>query len=83
MRCQLTVTAEICLVVLLASSASGVEPDETTTEFCLDGEFDIGIRLQGMLPEQSEKYPTRFCVVTDDETKRVHFSAWGNSNPDN
>jgi glyoxylase-like metal-dependent hydrolase (beta-lactamase superfamily II) len=82
MRCQLTVTAGISLVLLLGSSASGAEPDETTTEFCLDGEFDIGIRLQGMLPEQSEKYATRFCVVTDDETKRVHFSAWGNSNPD-
>lgn len=51
-------------------------------EFCLDGEFDLGLRLQGLAPEAGEVYPVRFCVVTEEEGLRVHFTGEGQSNPD-
>lgn len=51
-------------------------------QFCLAGEFDLGLRLQGMTPEPGEFYPVRFCVVTATDGERVHFSATGRSNPD-
>lgn len=53
-----------------------------TTEFCLEGELDLGVRLQGTNPGAGEFVPARFCVVTDDETDRVRFAAEGRSNPD-
>ena len=53
-----------------------------TTEFCLDGEFDLGARYQGLTPESGEFYPARWCVITEDDSERVRFSASGNSNPD-
>ena len=51
------------------------------TEFCLDGEFDLGARYQGLNPEAGEFYPARWCVTTDD-TNRVLLAMSGNSNPD-
>lgn len=53
-----------------------------TTEFCLDGDLDLGARYQGMRPESGEFYPTSWCVITEDDTHRVLFSGSGRSNPD-
>lgn len=53
-----------------------------TEEFCLDGEFDLGARLQGERPEGSEFVETRWCVTTEDGDGRVLFYGRGRSNPD-
>ena len=53
-----------------------------TTEFCLDGRFDLGARLQGMEPAAGEFYPTSFCVTTEDNSDRALFVGRGRSNPD-
>lgn len=52
-----------------------------TTEFCLDGELDLGARYQGLRPEAGEFYPARWCVTTD-SSNRVLLGISGNSNPD-
>ena len=49
-------------------------------EFCLDGEFDLGARYQGLRPAGGESYPARFCYVV--ESDRVLFESRGHSNPD-
>ena len=54
----------------------------TLTEFCLNGEFDLGTRYQGLNPSPGEFTPTRWCVVTDDESDNVLFATEGRSNPD-
>ena len=59
-----------------AVSAAGV------TEFCLDGDFDLGARYQGTDPQSGEFYPTTWCVTTEDNSYRVLFSGAGRSNPD-
>ncbi|MDJ0911858.1 MAG: MBL fold metallo-hydrolase [Woeseiaceae bacterium] len=64
--------------LLLLPSAAQAE----TTEFCLEGEFDLGLRLQGLTPASGEWYATTWCVITEDESERVMFSARGNANPD-
>ncbi len=53
-----------------------------TTEFCLDGQFDLGARLQGMEPAAGERYPTSFCITTDERSERALFIGRGQSNPD-
>lgn len=53
-----------------------------TTEFCLDGEFDLGARYQGHAAEAGELYPARWCVTTDDSSDRALLAMSGNSNPD-
>ena len=72
-------TAGLTLVLL---SATVDTLAEGATEFCLEGEFDLGARYQGIEPGAGESYPTTWCISTDDETDRVHFSAVGNSNAD-
>ena len=52
-----------------------------TTEFCLEGEFNLGFRLQGYRIAD-EWVPTNWCVITDDDSMRVLFSATGKSNTD-
>ena len=52
------------------------------TEFCLEGEFDLGARYQGTRPEAGETYPTTWCVTTEKATSRVLFHGSGRSNPD-
>lgn len=75
--CCTVKTLLLMLVPLLpAAAAAG------TTEFCLDGEFDLGARLQGHVPQAVEWYPARWCVVTEDESERVYFEASGKANPD-
>jgi glyoxylase-like metal-dependent hydrolase (beta-lactamase superfamily II) len=59
----------------------GAPAQAQTTEFCLDGEFDLGARYQGLRPEAGEFYPARWCV-TSDESDRVLLGISGNSNPD-
>ncbi len=68
----------VTLLFLLASSGALAE----TTEFCLDGELDLGTRYQGLRPAAGEFYETTWCVVTEDESDRVMFSGAGRSNPD-
>ncbi|MDX1516407.1 MAG: MBL fold metallo-hydrolase [Woeseiaceae bacterium] len=51
-------------------------------EFCLDGEFDLGARYQGLAPAAGELYPTRWCVISDEASGRVFFAGSGRSNPD-
>lgn len=53
-----------------------------TTEFCLDGEFNLGARYQGTEPGADEFVPTVWCVVTEDGSERAVFSVTGKSNPD-
>jgi hypothetical protein len=53
-----------------------------TTEFCLDGEFDLGARYQGLSPGPGEFYPAHWCVTTADDSDNVLLSMSGNSNPD-
>jgi glyoxylase-like metal-dependent hydrolase (beta-lactamase superfamily II) len=51
-------------------------------EFCLNGEFDLGMRLQGMRPSGGEFSASSWCVITEDGSDRVHFYISGQSNPD-
>lgn len=51
-------------------------------EFCLDGEFDLGARYQGMHPEPGEFSDATWCVITESDTGRVRFQGRGRSNPD-
>lgn len=71
-----------CLLILLSASASPALVAGGTTEFCLEGEANLGARYQGMVPGADEFVPTRWCVVTEDDSKRVLFSGSGKSNPD-
>jgi hypothetical protein len=73
------IQSALAAVLVFALSATG---HTETTEFCLDGEFDLGARYQGLAPESGEFYPARWCVTTDDESDRVLLSMSGNSNPD-
>ena len=57
-------------------------PAATRSKFCLHGEFDLGVRLQGMRPEPGEASTATWCVTTEDDSPRVHFRASGRSNPD-
>ncbi len=68
----------LCAALLLAPVPGLAD----TTEFCLDGEFDLGARYQGTSPEPGEFYPARWCVTTDDQSDRVLLSMSGQSNPD-
>ena len=71
----------LAIAAVLAGSLP-VTAAATTTEFCLDGEFDLGARYQGLRPAAGEFYPARWCVISDDETGRVLLSISGHSNPD-
>lgn len=57
-------------------------PAFAATEFCLEGELDLGARYQGMHPAPGEFYSTSWCIVTEDGTGRVRFRGSGNFNPD-
>ena len=68
-----------CLVCFF--SISQTYADEAV-EFCLVGELDLGTRLQGYRPHPGEWVDTTWCVVTEDASDRVYFSATGKPNPD-
>ena len=70
------------LLVPLLSLLSPLAVASGATEFCLDGEANLGARYQGSEPGVDEFVPTRWCVVTEDDTGRVLFSGRGKSNPD-
>ena len=70
------------LLIPLISLLPPLAVAEVATEFCLDGEFNLGARFQGMDPAVDEFVPTRWCVVTEDGSDRVLFSGQGKSNPD-
>jgi glyoxylase-like metal-dependent hydrolase (beta-lactamase superfamily II) len=75
-------TAFILLFFMTANAISNDVVDDGGVEFCLQGEFDLGARYQGIHPKPGEFYPTRFCVITANDSNRVHFKAEGASNPD-
>jgi len=52
------------------------------TRLCVEGDFDLGARMQGMSPAKSEVYPLRWCVVTEAESERAYVEIAGHSNPD-
>lgn len=60
----------------------GCTETSNVVKFCLDGEFDLGARYQGMYPAAGERYATSYCYVADDKSGRVQFSGDGQSNPD-
>ena len=70
------------LLVPLFSLVSPFAMADGATEFCLDGEFNLGARYQGMDPGADEFVATRWCVVTEDDSERVLFAGRGKSNPD-
>lgn len=70
------------IFLLVASTLVPAAATGATTEFCLDGRFDLGARLQGMAPAAGELHPTSFCVTTDDSSDRALFIGRGQSNPD-
>ncbi|MGI9247473.1 MAG: hypothetical protein ACR2QI_00570, partial [Woeseiaceae bacterium] len=76
-----TLSASMVAFITLAS-ASGCSETRTATEFCLDGEFDLGARFQGMHPAAGERYTTRFCYIIEDGEDHVMFHGKGKSNPD-
>lgn len=90
LACLIAVQACIMLPRMLLIALLPVMPGIVATanaqgiahEFCLDGEFDIGARLQGMTPDPGEFSPSRWCVITEDSGDRVQFSADGRANPD-
>lgn len=65
--------------VLLLFSAFGA--NASTTEFCVKGEFNLGLRMQHHRMADAWE-PTSWCVITDDATGRALFSMVGKSNPD-
>ncbi len=73
-------TARFLLLSISTLLASAVHADQT--EFCLNGEFNLGARYQGSEPGVDEFVPTRWCVITDDESGRARFFGSGKSNPD-
>ena len=71
------------LAALCVTGATCLHAGETAAvEFCLTGEFDLGARFQGLNVNAGEAYPTRFCVITANDSDRVHFYAQGRSNAD-
>ncbi len=72
--------ARSLLLSITALLASAVHA--STTEFCLDGEFNLGARNQGSEPGVDEFVPARWCVITDDDSERARYSSRGKSNPD-
>ena len=76
-----TVGHSLLLIVFSAFAVLGGCSDTLpATEFCLEGQFDLGARHQGMHATAGEMYPTRFCYVV--EHGNVMFSGSGRSNPD-
>ncbi|MGI9234858.1 MAG: MBL fold metallo-hydrolase [Woeseiaceae bacterium] len=75
-------STNLAISSVMLSALFGCGQSTTTTEFCLDGELDLGARYQGLKPEEGERYPTTWCVVTDDSSSRVLFHANGRANPD-
>lgn len=73
--------AAVAVAAVFGCAAAAAE-ETGASEFCLDGEFDLGARLQGTRPASGERAPLEWCVITEDDTGRVHFHAAGSSNPD-
>lgn len=65
---------------ILAPATADSEDD--ILRFCLRGEFDLGVRLQGMHADRNEWYPGDWCVISEPGSGRVQFQASGHSNPD-
>jgi hypothetical protein len=76
----MTKSRQALAAVLLLGVTTGAHT--ATTEFCLDGELDLGARYQGERPQPGEYYPARWCVTTEDGSDNVLLSISGNSNPD-
>jgi len=73
---------QLLFVLIAAAQLGGCTETSNAVEFCLDGEFVVGARYQGMDPAAGERYATRFCYAVDGKSGRVQFSGSGHSNPD-
>lgn len=73
---------KLLLAPIACTLLAGCSKTGTATQFCLDGEFDLGSRYQGMHAAAGEMYPTSFCYVIDHGSDSVLFKARGKSNPD-
>ena len=71
-----------CTAAAAAALCAGLAHADGVTEFCLDGELDLGVRYQGMRPAAGEFYPTTWCVITEDDSGRISFTGAGRANPD-
>ena len=69
-------------LILLISCVPSLAMANGVTEFCLEGELDLGVRYQGTNPAPGEFYPTTWCVISEDSSFRTLYSATGLSNPD-
>ncbi len=69
-------------LIPLMSLLSSLALADGAIEFCLVGEANLGARYQGMEPGVDEFVPTRWCVITEDDSDRALFSGRGKSNPD-
>ncbi|MEL7187880.1 MAG: hypothetical protein AAFN50_15840, partial [Pseudomonadota bacterium] len=72
----------MCVGVAALFATSVQAEAGSTTEFCIDGEFDLGARYQGLKPEAGEWYPMTWCVISEGNDGRVQFSGSGKSTPD-
>lgn len=80
---NLTHNSLIFILVFLGTGCSSLpQPGDGVTEFCLEGELDLGTRYQGTRPMSGEFYATSWCVITESGSDRVMFSGAGKSNPD-
>lgn len=81
MKIRLSLSAA-AIAASLGIAAAAADSHGGATEFCLHGELDLGLRLQGMQPAAGEFDKAEWCVITEDASDRVHFRASGRSNPD-
>ena len=72
----------IFAALIFTTMTPALAADPGAREFCLEGEFDLGRRLQGMEPGVSEYHPATWCVTTENDSDRVRFMISGHSNPD-
>lgn len=80
LRCSLVLLG--CPGLAVSAPGFAQDTDAETVEFCLAGEADLGLRLQGMRPSGGEFSEGRWCVTSEDRSNRVHFHISGQSNPD-
>ena len=71
-----------CFLLSLLFSSCVPAGYDGPVELCLAGEFDLGVRYQGLRPEAGEFSPSSWCVISEDKSSQVQFSINGRSNPD-
>ncbi len=75
------VFAKAVLIIACLGSAS-LAWSSTTQEFCLKGEFDLALRLQGFQYDNTELYPLSWCITYETPGQRLQFDSAGHINAD-